>query len=64
MSRAVRELKRAKETPKTALEEIAQREREILEKHPDLAAQKNGRGSGSFREGGMHDSGRSYFNKK
>ncbi|HAS6641304.1 hypothetical protein AABD46_24770 (plasmid) [Vibrio parahaemolyticus] len=64
MSRVIRELKRSQEIRKATAEEIALREREVLAKHPDLTAQKQGRGSGSFREGGIHDSGKTYFSKK
>ncbi|MBE8608001.1 MULTISPECIES: hypothetical protein [Vibrio] len=64
MSRAVRDLKKETEVPKSTTKEIAARELAALKKHPDIAAQKGGRGSGSFREGGIHDSKRSYFSKK
>lgn len=61
MSRAIRDLKKGIEVPKATTKEIAEKELEALKKYPDLAAQKGGRG---FREGGAHDSGRSYFSKK
>lgn len=64
MSRAIRELKKSQEVRRATAEEVAIRERDALAKHPDLAAQKQGRGSGSFREGGIHDSRRSYFSKR
>ncbi|MEZ8050603.1 MULTISPECIES: hypothetical protein [Vibrio] len=64
MSRSIRDLKKGTEVPKATTKEIAEKELEALKKYPDLAAQKGGRGSGSFREGGAHDSGRSYFSKK
>jgi hypothetical protein len=64
MSKAVRDIKKQNEIPMSSKEKIAAEERDALSKFPDLAAQKDGRGSGAFREGGVHDSGRQYFSKK